>query len=237
MTTWVRRGRWPGVRRGMQRGPGTPPTPFTPVDLPNLVHWWSADDLVLDDDDPVTVWTDSVGALDAAPGGAGTEPLYKAAGINGLPALLFNGTTQYIARGPTPAINQPYTVIIVAQAASVVGTQTMVHLVNASTGMTAGNWFLFGGSFFAAGAADTAAHLHIATFNGAASSLRHEGVDAVSGDGGAGATAGITIGAGAPSTESFSGYVAHVIICDAVLSAIWQTRLFLWAFTRYAIGA
>lgn len=24
MTTWTRRGRWPGVRRGMQRGPGAP---------------------------------------------------------------------------------------------------------------------------------------------------------------------------------------------------------------------
>jgi hypothetical protein len=71
--------------------------PVLPSDLSELGIWLNAGDLVLSDDDPVSVWADASGegrdftALDA--------PVFKTGVINGHPAVLFDGVGDILSAG------------------------------------------------------------------------------------------------------------------------------------------
>lgn len=77
---------------------------FTPADIAGLGLWLDAQQITgLADGDPVTAWTDASGnarnaTADTASAGI---PVYRSAGINGCPAVQFDGDTLY---GNTMAI-------------------------------------------------------------------------------------------------------------------------------------
>lgn len=72
--------------------------PFSPDEVTGLVLWLAADELALADNDPVATWADqSVAANDATQGTSGARPTFKAAQINSLPVVRFDGTNDYLA--------------------------------------------------------------------------------------------------------------------------------------------
>lgn len=96
---------------------GTPPVVVppeqlnTPDALPNLAHWLHAADLNLTDGAPVISWPDRVDGT-ATQTVTANQPVFRTAGINGKPAVQFNGS-QLMTYGPTVTIPAQYTVYAV----------------------------------------------------------------------------------------------------------------------------
>lgn len=91
--------------------------------------WFKADAIPgLADSDPVATWPDSSGnGYDATQGTAGNRPLYKTNIVNGMPAVLFDGSNDYLA---TSALLSAFmaaggvaTVYVVARADTTAGEQ------------------------------------------------------------------------------------------------------------------
>lgn len=75
-----------------------PTTVFSPASLSNLVLWTPADQLTgLSDGDPVSTFTDRSGNGNDITAVTTTRPLYKTNIINGKPALLFDGTDDFMS--------------------------------------------------------------------------------------------------------------------------------------------
>jgi hypothetical protein len=72
---------------------------FAPTDLgASLLAWWKADSLVLANAAPVTSWTDSSGnGRTLTQATAANQPAFSTAQVNGLPAVTFDGTTDFLA--------------------------------------------------------------------------------------------------------------------------------------------
>ena len=72
--------------------PEIPAGGISPSDISGLTLWMKADQLSLNDGDPVSTWTDqSSNHLSFAQGTAGAKPTYKTNIVNGKPAVLFDG--------------------------------------------------------------------------------------------------------------------------------------------------
>lgn len=82
---------------------------FSPLDIPGLQSWFAADRQIFKDagttppanDDTVEQWNDLSGNWNAT---ATDKPTYKTNVVNGLPAVLFNGTSNYMTLGTSPTI-------------------------------------------------------------------------------------------------------------------------------------
>jgi hypothetical protein len=72
---------------------------FAPTDLgASLLAWWKADSLALANAAPVTSWTDSSGNARTLTQATGAnQPVFSTAQVNGLPAVTFDGTNDYLA--------------------------------------------------------------------------------------------------------------------------------------------
>lgn len=80
-------------------GTSTPSGAFL-SSISGLTLWVKADSLVLSDNDPVPTWADqSGGAHNFTQVTGGNQPTYKTNIINGLPAVLFDGSTSFMT-GP-----------------------------------------------------------------------------------------------------------------------------------------
>lgn len=83
---------------------------------PENVIWYDANSLSLSDTDPVSTWDDLSGNGNDAIQGTGTaRPLYRTAQINGLPAVVFDGTNDFMPFNGSLIINSDYTVIFVGK--------------------------------------------------------------------------------------------------------------------------
>ncbi len=71
------------------------PTSFT-LNGSGVKAWWKADSLVLNNNDPVSTWTDSGGGGNTLTGTLLLRPLYKSALYNGLPAVRFDGVNDQL---------------------------------------------------------------------------------------------------------------------------------------------
>ena len=70
---------------------------FAPTDLSNLSLWLKADSLSLNDGDPVSTWTDSSGNSNNATQTGTNRPLYKTNIFGSMPALLFDGSNDFMS--------------------------------------------------------------------------------------------------------------------------------------------
>lgn len=96
------------------------PTFFAGV-VARTLGQWKADALSLNDGDPVDTWPDSSGAGNNGTGTTTTRPLYKQNVRQGLPAVRFDGTDDYIAidgiASTLTGADKPFTVFVVARSA------------------------------------------------------------------------------------------------------------------------
>ncbi|QKG78782.1 hypothetical protein [Tenuifilum thalassicum] len=83
---------------------------------PKNVIWFDASALGLNDNDPVATWTDMSGnGNDGVQLTASAQPIYRTGQINGMPAVIFDGTDDYIPFDGSTIVNSDYTVIVVTQ--------------------------------------------------------------------------------------------------------------------------
>jgi hypothetical protein len=111
--------------------------PFTPTSIAGLLLWLKADALSLNNNDPVTTWTDNSGnGNDAAQSTGVQKPLFKTSQINSKPAIEFDGSNDNLAL--TSVIGQAnVTVFLVMKPAGVSNRTVITEL---KTNVAGGIW-------------------------------------------------------------------------------------------------
>ena len=81
-----------------------------------LMMWLDANALSLSDNDPVSSWTDRSGnSKHAVQDTVGMQPLYKTNIINGKPAIVFDGTNDYLGFDGNIIVNTNYSIFTVVR--------------------------------------------------------------------------------------------------------------------------
>lgn len=204
---------------------------FSPSSLtPHM--WLSADEIsgVTVNDTPVSSWTDRSGNDHSVDGAGSTRPLLKTAIQNGLPAVLFDGTDDFL-QSPTPwaGIDQPITIAIVASMTSGggrfyfdgVGSSNRVAFGDSL--VASGSHEVFGGvdAVGAAQAKPTGMNLWTVVLNGTSSSVRKNRAAFASGATNIGTQqwVGMTLGANQGAVASFlAGYVCELVAVVGTLT-------------------
>jgi hypothetical protein len=133
-------------RRTVAMSAGGAGTPFSPLDIPGLVLWLDASQIVgLNDGDPVATWSDLSGnGNDATQGTASQQPTYQTGEINGLPAVQFDGVDDGMAL--TAITTSNHTAFAVMKRAS--GGNTLVLSNNVTFGPGALLFYNVDGIFY-----------------------------------------------------------------------------------------
>lgn len=219
----------------------------------SIVARWSADAIPAQaDGTALASWTDSVGGI-AATGASGKQPTYKAAGQNGKPYVLFNGS-QVLDAGTTgahaTALQGQHTAMVVGRnmGANTAGTllsaaDTTAYLLYMNGGTGAGQWASAGQrtpytgtglttlAYVTAIGVDTAvARVFInGTCPGAAGVCK--------GVAGKNVTIGAKYASGTTNVDGLYGYkgeIYEVIIWNRVLSAAEVMQAEKWVRDKYA---
>lgn len=214
----------------MAQGIGFPTevnSPFEPSDYGTVFAWFYARSLSLNDGDAVTTWEDSYSTHDLSQATGANKPLYKIGIANGQPALLFDGSNDYLQSASFGAEAQPLTVYAVVKQLSTgagithitdgIGVSNRIALGTQVTGLP----FMYSGSTVIDGfeAIGTGVNLVSAVFNGASSSLRVNDIFHVAGSPGTNTLTGITVGANYVPGGYWNGYIFEIIYFDGTLSA------------------
>lgn len=102
---------------------------FDPNVLDSTVCWLKADSLSLNNNDPVSSWTDSSGNSHGATASSGARPLYKTNVVNSKPALLFDGVDdemQIANLGTAMSADNTYEIFMVFSIAGSLASGPMV---------------------------------------------------------------------------------------------------------------
>ena len=190
---------------------------FTPSGSPTC--WYSADSLSLSNNDKVASWTDLSGnanhllqAVDA------NRPVFKTGIQNGLPAVLFTSGDVSRLVANIADQSQPNTIFMVWK---FVDTDNSILMDGIGAGDRQafyvgadGKLSIYSGAFLLGPYANTDAHYGVALFNGANSFVNQDGIVS-SGEAGAHALTGITIGADYTGTGlSADAYIMEIIVYD-----------------------
>jgi hypothetical protein len=190
--------------------------------------------------DPVGSWIDQgLRSHNLAQSTSGKRPLLKTAYQNGLPAVLFDGVDDLLSVAFTLA--QPAAIYVVGKVISTTNNQTFVGGGSIDTGLVraAGLFTLYTGSFV------TGASLTVGTvytfkgfFNGASSKSSLNGGSESTGNPGANALGGITVGAPAPSGFALTA-LCNFACCELIafsraLTSGEETLLFAYLRAKWA---
>ena len=161
--------------------------------------------------------------------------------LNGHPVIRFDGVNDYLQGAFTTggAIAQPFTVFAVAKLTSAGaafrfltdGDDAVSRLVLWQNNTA--KFSIFFGNALDDGASDTAWHYWSALAKGANSELWIDGTSVISGNAGANAPDGLTIGASATGTNRWVGDVAEIIIYASELSAADRVQVETYLDDRY----
>lgn len=166
-------------------------------------------------DATLAAWVDRMQDVNAAPGGSGTT----LGALNGRACPVFSGAGYYRTAAFASAIAQPYTTISVSRLDGVIASFCVIHDgLNPARGRLAHragpqSYATADGSNAINGAdIGTNAAALTATFNAATSAIYRGSTLLGSGNVGAGALTGLTVGASMSSTLFFIGPIAAVFI-------------------------
>lgn len=211
--------------------------PVTPPDIPDLLAWFDADQLVLSDNDPVSTWTDASGNGNDATGSGGSRPTYKTGILNGLPVVRFDATDDVLATAMFIDDPTEYTILVVYNHTTSSGNHRVIQGSN--------NWLIGGysgahrfynGAFIIGPAVSANVFVKaIAFFGGGTAEFRVNG----SSQGTNGNTTGpgtIYIGAGGTSPgEKLDGDVAEICVYDRKLTTDELTDLESYVTDKYGV--
>lgn len=220
-------------------------TDWLPTAISTLACWYKADSLDLADGADVTSWADSSGNSRTLTqsGSADLCPHYTINSINGYPAVLFDGTNDYMVTAAF-ALSQPEHVFIVCKQVSSANTETIFDGLTANKGKihqhtNAGEIRAYAGGTGIPIALDpnstTGFSLIEVVFNGATSRTTIANTPTLTGNAGSNNLDGITLGAAGGNTLYSNVLIAEVIVFSSELknNSLQQVRNYLK--TKYAL--
>lgn len=205
---------------------------FSPSSLPNVV-WFDPSDAasVTEVSGAVSQINDKgAGGIHLAQATSGNRPAYTSAAVNGLNAMTFDGTDDFISSSANLTLAQPLQYFVVVKATVVTTGQIVAY----STGTGSPSLFLNGAGVmncFAGSSINssttlltTATSVITLTVKGASSGFRLNGVaTAGGGTSGSVAYAGVPFGLGknlSGGVAYFNGIICEVIACTEVSTTI-----------------
>ena len=225
-----------------------PEPPDFPSDIAGLILHLDASALAgLSDGDPVTTWADS-GPNGYSPTQAtsGNRPLYRPAGINGRPALEFDGTNDNLAVAFGTTYSQPNTIFSVVQFVTVPANDAYPWLDGVASsnrhwmGSGTSNQFSIwaGSSFLDSGIAESTNPILVrGIYNGGSSSVTIGGGDPATGTNvGSQGMSGITVGSRWDNQRHVAVRVAEIAVWSGVLTDRDIERVEDYLRTKYLLG-
>lgn len=228
------------LRRVMMAAPPpiTPPSSGVwpePGSLPvtaGLVARYAAETLLLADNAAVATWADSSGnGRDLAQPTPSRQPLFRATGIAGRPAVEFDGTDDALQRTFGVTFPQPCTVVMLCSLPAcgtsysdaypwIDGAASTDRLWMGHT-TTAGRGGFWAGSMFLSGSAlTTGPHVFRALYSGAGSTFSGNGQQQVAGNPGTNGTSGITLGARWDTARNTKVLISEVLVYSRALTSL-----------------
>jgi len=225
-------------------------TTFSPSQISGLIVWLDASQISgLNNNDPVTTWTDLSGNGNNATQATGSQkPTYKTSELNGRPVVLFDGVDDKLATAAfSSALAQPasiYTVVSWTVTGAtfqdpidgIASGQRMVIAFEVATQkfiMFAGSAVTFGG----VASAGASFHLLNAIYNGASSSGFINGVNqpGLSSNPGTEGITGVLLGDAPLGGQAFSGRIAEVLVYSGAHSATQRQSIESYLNSKWAI--
>lgn len=200
-------------------------TGWSPLQLPGLVAWYDASRIIgLSDGTAIAQWDDLTGLGHHLLQGTGSlQPLYKTGITHGLPAVLFDGSNDYLKAVFTLA--QPCSVAVSFVYVTDPGSQRVVVDGNTGNSMVLDNngsatsfrvWA--GTGLTQTSIVKTTWGIGMGVFNGASSVNHFRGTE-VTGNAGTATAGGITIGSQGSGSGSANIYVGELIAADVIWDA------------------
>lgn len=210
-------------------GPGVPP-PELPVTITGLRNWWDASylaSITKDGSNLVSTWADLGPAAKNLTAATTRRPTWTDAAVNGLAALVFDGTSDAMQTAADAEAIQPWSVVMVVKRVTSAGYS------NAFDGRSNGNCRMgtssgttltpYAGSYANAAAKDwgnNVLHIVTAVFNGASTKQQIDNGSTGTDNGGTNNPGGFTIGAHGASIAEFSEEtVCEIITAVADITA------------------
>ena len=234
---------------------GIPPaglTPFNPGALGGgtLAAWYRADLGITLNGGNVSAWADQSGnGRHLSQGTAANQPAFSAGGGSaGQDMINFDGANDVLESGvfavATPlqvymvakwdVVNATDTNVIFSGDSTVPSNSCRVSVRNVSTAVAI--WGTGGGVITTGAATALAWHYWGLTWTGGASSeIKQDGVSQITGNPGATAINGITVGAFDGASTPADASVAEIIIYSSILSAADEARLNAYLKSRYGL--
>lgn len=216
---------------------------WTPLDIPNLWLWLSADALGLSDGNAVSAWADRSGnGRDFGQATGDNQPTYQTNVQSGLPVVRFDGTNDLLTSDATQSLAQPCTYFFVASrtgnltAFNVLLTQSTETLA-AGFDNTADEWYTYDGTTIRTRAGTSNAfHILTAQFGANGDLMRTDGTQSTVVLADVDATTltfdiGATNAAGAP----LAGDIGEMIVYNALLSAAQIGTVETWLSGKWGI--
>ena len=219
-----------------------------PTDITGLHLWFDITDVLSgaepSADAPIggagALWQDKSGnGWDASQSTGIKQPLYKTNIQNGLPAILFDGTDDFL-QVISDSINQPYTVIMVGRPTDIEPQHIWLsNRPNASDMIVYEATDFYMRSFTLQ---DTGFNLVqdtnykiIMTFDGASSLCRLNGADSATLSPGTNLLYNINIGSGATGSQNFAGYIFEIIVYAKVLNPTEVGQIETYLNTKWGL--
>lgn len=208
--------------------------------------WYSADNITgVADGGTVATWSDQSGNAVTL---TGTALTYKVSQLNGLPSVLFNGTTSVAKNTTTTSRTQPNTIFCVSrQTATSAATRTMVNAYStAATAVTnalylnaSGQISQYAGSAVSSTLAPAAAtaHLYESYYNGTSSTVRFDNGNASTLSPGTSSwLGGCVLGANAATAaEWWNGDIFEVLLYNGTLSAAERLSVYNYLYNKWFV--
>lgn len=200
---------------------------FSPTNIPGLTVWLKADALALNDNDPVTTWTDSSGnGNDVAQSTSGNKPLFKTAILNGKAVVRFDGSDDYLTRAALSVSAATMFIVVTPtgnQSWSAASTENNSDYWRTAFGGGEGYFGIFRTTridlYPNTAVPNSGTHLFTITSSGSGYEVRIDGTGQGAQAAGFSAGSFFTIGASDGGVRSINGDVAEVLVYDSVLPA------------------
>lgn len=221
------------------------PGGFAPSQIPGLKLWFNAGALSLNNNDPVSSWTDLSGQGNHATQATGTkQPTYKTNVLNGRPVVRFDGVDDYLQTAAFSApLSQPSTMFVVCSFSGLSDTATdgltagarhlLVQSGATTVGISAGTYLSY------TDASPSGVSIWSALYNGTTSELYRNGASKAAGNAGTNQLAGLTIGADhrAPAAADYiQGDMPEIILYNRALSASERRTVEQYLGRRYGVA-
>lgn len=191
----------------------------------------------------IGTWPDEVATSDLAQATAGFKPTLVTAdsNFNGQNIIRFDGTDDRLVNDWAD-LSQPNEFFVVARARSIPTWAYIFDGINATDRNAlyhddgTDKWNIFAGLSLEGAASNTLAHVFRVIFNGASSSLFIDEVNTITGNAGAQASSGLTVGTRYNGVDPGPIDVAFIAVKNGALTATERMNLHQWARTHYGTG-